>query len=69
MGSSESEIVQLYPRTYLEYVGGIDYSDDNMGGGDELPLVEIDIKMEEVLMPSVPVTSKYSRLFAFLILY
>jgi hypothetical protein len=66
MGSPESKVEQPHPANYAEYVGGLEYSDDKMGGGDELPQVEIDMEMEELPMPLVPVTGKSSRLFEFL---
>jgi hypothetical protein len=61
----ESEIVQPRPCTYLEYMGGIDYGDDDMKGGDEFPPVEMEMETEEVLMPSVQVASEYFNIFFF----
>jgi hypothetical protein len=54
MGSPELEIAQPRPRTYLEYVGGLDYGDDDMGG-DELPPATCDMDLGDVPMPSVQV--------------
>jgi hypothetical protein len=58
MGSPESEIVQPCPRTYAEYVGDLEYEDDTMDGGDELPQVEIGMEMEEVPIPLVQVNGE-----------
>jgi hypothetical protein len=67
MGSLESEIAQSCPHTYLEYMGGMDYSDDDMEGGDELSPVELEMETEEVLMTSVQVDNEYFDFFGFII--
>jgi hypothetical protein len=59
VGSPESEIAQPRPRTYLEYMGGMDYSDEDMEGGDEFPPVEMEMETAEVPMPSVQIDSEY----------
>jgi hypothetical protein len=59
MVPQESEIAQPHPHMYLEYVGGLDYSDDDMEGGDELPLVEMEMETEEMPLPSVQFDGEY----------
>jgi hypothetical protein len=48
---------------YLEYVGGLDYGDDDMEGGDELPPVEMEMETDEMPMPSVQMDSEYFDFF------
>jgi hypothetical protein len=67
MVPQESEIAQPRPRTYLEYVGGLDYGDDDMEGGDELPPVEMEMETDEMPMPLVQVDSEYFDFFLFVI--
>jgi hypothetical protein len=67
MVSVESEIAQPRPQNYSEYVGGLDYGDDDMEGGDELPPVEMEMETEEVPMPSVQINSEYPDFFVLMI--
>jgi hypothetical protein len=69
VGSPESEIAQPRPRTYLEYMGGMDYGDDEMEGGDEFPLVDMEMETAEAPMTSVQVDSEYFNFFVFLFVF
>jgi hypothetical protein len=66
MVSVESEIAQPH-QNYSEYVGGLDYGDDDMEGGDELPPVEMEMETEEVPMPLVQINSEYPDFFVLMI--
>jgi hypothetical protein len=66
MGSPKSEVEQPCPRIYLEYMGGMDYGDDDIEGEDKLPLVEMEMETVEAPMTSVQVDSEYFNFFIFL---
>jgi hypothetical protein len=65
MGSPQSEVEQPRPRTYLEYMGSMDYGDGDMEGGDELPPVDMEMETVEAPMTSVQVDSDYFNFSSF----
>jgi hypothetical protein len=48
-------------------MGGMDYSDDEMEGGDEFPSVDMELETAEAPMPSVQIDSGYLDFLNFLI--
>jgi hypothetical protein len=68
MGFLESEIVQPIPATYADYVGNLVY-DDDISGGDELPLATLDMELGDVPMPLVQVNGEFIEIFSFLIVF
>jgi hypothetical protein len=65
MVPQEPEIAQPRPRTYLEYVGGLDYGDDDMEGGYEFPPVDMEMETAEAPMTSVQVDGEYFNFSSF----
>jgi hypothetical protein len=65
MGSLQSEVAQPRPRTYLEYMGGMDYGDRDMEGGDEFPPVDMEMETAEAPMTSVQVDSEHFNFSSF----
>jgi hypothetical protein len=48
-------------------MGGMDYGDDEMEGGDEFPSVDMELETAEAPMPSVQIDSEYLDFLNFLI--
>jgi hypothetical protein len=62
MSCSESEVEQQCPATYAEYVGGLEYNDDEMEKGDDLSLANFNMELRDVPMPSVQINGEFLEL-------
>jgi hypothetical protein len=69
MGSPKSEVEQQCSATYAEYVGNLEYDDDEMDGGDELPPATFDMDLGDVLMSLVQVNGEFIVIFVFLVVF